>query len=179
MFDINGDGVPDLTVPFGEDASYGAAFDPNLMVYHWNSLFPQLSTYRQAAPWVAGKHSPNSIWKPSITYTNSASFSGSNEDGAFRMSFTHFEQNGNLVNSRLLRNTLDFSGEYKLTKNLKANANITYTANSGRGRYGTGYDGDNLMQSFRQWWQTNVDIFDQRDAYMQTGENLHGTQLRH
>ncbi|MGB3453702.1 MAG: SusC/RagA family TonB-linked outer membrane protein [Moheibacter sp.] len=172
MFDINGDGVPDLTVPFGEDASYGAAFDPNLMVYHWNSLFPQLSTYRQAAPWVAGKHSPNSIWKPSITYTNSASFSGSNEDGAFRLSFTHFEQNGNLVNSRLLRNTLDFSGEYKLTKNLKANANITYTANSGRGRYGTGYDGDNPMQAFRQWWQTNVDIFDQRDAYMQTGENL-------
>lgn len=172
MFDVNGDGIPDLTVPFYEDASYGAAFDPNLMVYQWNSLFPQLPTYRQASPWVAGKHSPNSIWKPSITYTNSASFSGSNEDGAFRMSFTHFEQNGNLVNSKLLRNTLDFSGEYNLAKNLKANANITYTANSGRGRYGTGYDGDNPMQAFRQWWQTNVDIYDQREAYMLTGENL-------
>jgi hypothetical protein len=26
--DINGDGVDDLTTPFTEDASYGAAFDP-------------------------------------------------------------------------------------------------------------------------------------------------------
>lgn len=172
MFDINGDGIPDLTVPFGEDASYGAEFDPNLYVYQWNSLFPQLPTYRQATPWVAGKHTPNDVWKPSVTYTNSASFSGSNEDGAFRLSFTHFEQTGNLVNSKLLRNTIDFSGEYNLTTKLKANANITYTSNHGRGRYGTGYDGNNPMQAFRQWWQTNVDIFEQRDAYMMTGENI-------
>lgn len=171
-YDLTGDGVLDILVVTELDASYGDPFDSNLMVYHWNSLFPQLPTYRQSAPWVAAKHTPNVIWKPSTTYTNSASFSGSNDDGAFRLSFTHFEQNGNLVNSRLMRNTLDFSGEYKLAKNLKTNANITYTSNSGRGRYGTGYNGDNPMQAFRQWWQTNVDIYDQRDAYMLTGQNL-------
>src|SRR5690606_17614129 len=33
-------------------------------------------------------------------------------------------------------------------------------------------DGDNPMQAFRQWWQTNVDIYDQREAYMLTGENI-------
>lgn len=171
-FDINGDGVADLTVPFYEDASYGGEFDPNLMVYHWNSLFPQLPTYRQPAPWVAGKNTPNSIWEKSITFNNSASFSGSNEDGSFRLSFTHFNQKGNLVNSKLLRNTIDFSGEYNLTKDLKANANITYTSNKGRGRYGTGYSGDNPMQAFRQWWQMNVDMDGQREAYELTGQNL-------
>ncbi len=172
QYDLTGDGNLDILVVGELDASYGDPFDPNLMVYHWNSLFPQLPTYRQAAPWVAGKHTPNEIWKPSITFTNSASFSGSNEEGAFRLSFTHFEQNGNLVNSKLLRNTIDFSGEYKLARDLKVSANIAYTNNRGKGRYGTGYDGDNPMQAFRQWWQTNVDIYDQRDAYMLTGENL-------
>jgi hypothetical protein len=38
--DINGDGVDDLTTPFTEDASYGAAFDPSLLlVYQWNSIY--------------------------------------------------------------------------------------------------------------------------------------------
>lgn len=32
-FDVNGDGVKDLITPTTEDASYGAKFDPNLMVY--------------------------------------------------------------------------------------------------------------------------------------------------
>src|SRR6185369_16856339 len=32
FFDVNGDGVDDLVTPTTEDASWGAAFDPNLMV---------------------------------------------------------------------------------------------------------------------------------------------------
>lgn len=170
-YDINGDGIIDLTVPFEEDASYGAAFDPNLMIYQWNALFPQLPTYRQATPWVAGKHDPNYIWKKSITTTNSASFSGSNEDGSFRLGFTNFKQEGNLVNSRLLRNTIDFSGEYNFTDKLRVSANMTYTNNRGKGRYGTGYDGNNPMQAFRQWWQMNVDMVEQYQAYQLTGLN--------
>lgn len=170
--DANGDGVADLTVPFTEDASYGAAFDPNLMVYHWNSAFPQLSTYRQAAPWVAAKNTPNDIWKKSITYVNSAAFSGGNDEGAFRVGFTNFNQEGNLDNSRILRNSLDFSGEYKFSEKLSVATNITYTSTRGKGRYGTGYHGNNPMQAFRQWWQTNVDMYEQRDAYFLTGQNI-------
>ncbi|WP_282117629.1 hypothetical protein, partial [Cellulophaga baltica] len=35
LYDVDGDGIDDLTTPFTEDASYGAAFDPNLLVYQW------------------------------------------------------------------------------------------------------------------------------------------------
>src|SRR5690606_9045211 len=35
-----------------------------------------------------------------------------------------------------------------------------------------GYDSENIMQSFRQWYQTNVDLFEQRDAYFATRENI-------
>lgn len=160
-----------LATQFGADASYGAAFDPNLMVYQWNSLFEGLSTYGKATPWLAAKNDPNSIWGTSSTYVNSASFSGSNEDGGFRVSFTNNLTNGNLANSELKRNTLSFSGDYKITDNLKATASIIYTNNKGKGRVGTGYDGLNPMQAFRQWWQTNVDLKEQEQAYWLTKRN--------
>ncbi|MBA5629609.1 SusC/RagA family TonB-linked outer membrane protein [Moheibacter lacus] len=172
LSDVNGDGVLDLTTPFTEDASYGAAFDPNLMIYQWNSIYPQLPTYRQASPWVAGQEDPNYIWNISETYTNSVAFSGGNDKGAFRLGFTNFTQNGNLVNSKLLRNSLDFSGDYSFTDELTVSANISYVNNSGKGRVGTGYEGNNPMQSFRQWWQTNVDMRQQEAAFLLTGQNI-------
>jgi hypothetical protein len=51
--DVDGDGVPDLVVGTNNDASVGA-FDPSLMVYQWNSLYPQLPGYHKT-PWVAAK----------------------------------------------------------------------------------------------------------------------------
>ncbi len=53
--DVDGDGVPDLVVGTNNDASVGTAFDPSLMVYQWNSLYPQLPGYHKATPWVAAK----------------------------------------------------------------------------------------------------------------------------
>ena len=170
--DINGDGIVDPIVYVYDDASFGAAFDPNLMVYNWNSFYPQLPTYLQATPWIAGKSTPNDIWKTSSTYVNSASFSGGNEEGGFRMSITNYLQEGALVNSELKRNTVDFSGEYKLSDRLTAGANMTYTNNKGKGRIGTGYEGRNPMQGFRQWWNTAVDMNDQKWAYDLTKQNI-------
>ena len=37
-----------------------------------------------------------------------------------------------------------------------------------RDRNTTGY-GDNIVTGFRQWWETNVDIRKQRDAYFNSG----------
>ena len=154
-----------LATQFGADASYGPAFDPNLMVYQWNALFEGLPTYGQLTPWVAAKNDPNSIWGISTTFVNTAAFSGANEDGGFRLSVTNSLTDGNLVNSKLTRNTVSFGGDYKLSDRLKASGNIIYTNNKGKGRVGTGYDGLNPMQAFRQWWQVNVDLKEQEMAY--------------
>ncbi len=163
--DINGDGQLDYLVQYGADASYGAAFDPNLMVYQWNAFFPGTSAYGQATPWVAAKNDPNSVWKNITTFQNSASFFGANENGNFRVGFTNFQDEFGLVNSRQLRNSLDFNGSYNITDKLTVSAKMTYVDNSARGRVGTGYDGWNPMQQFRQWWQVNVDMQDLERAY--------------
>src|SRR3970040_2267287 len=113
LADINGDGIDDLTTPFTEDASYGAAFDPSLMVYQWNSIYPQLpDTYHKATPWVAGKHNPNSVWGTGSTAVNSVALDGGTDKSSFRLGFTNLLQEGNLPNSSIKRNTITFSASH-------------------------------------------------------------------
>ena len=168
-FDINGDGINDQVVPFTEDASYGAAFDPNLNVYQWTSIFPELPGYQKATPWVAAKNTPNALFKDALTNTNSVSFGKSTENAAFRLGFTNKMQTGVLPNSSIKRNTINFSASQTLNLSLTVSGDISYTNNTGKVRNGTGYDSNNPMQAFRQWWQTNVDIKQQKEAYFNSG----------
>ncbi|WP_452221467.1 SusC/RagA family TonB-linked outer membrane protein [Lacinutrix salivirga] len=171
--DIDGDGNPDLTTPFTEDASYGAAFDPNLQVFQWNSIYPQLpGTYQQASPWVAGANDPNYVWQAGANRVNSFALDGGTESSSFRLGVTNLLQEGNLPNSEIKRNTITFSGSHDLNEKLTASSAFTYTRTGGKGRYGTGYDANNIMQQFRQWFQTNVDFAAQEAAYFATGDNI-------
>jgi TonB-linked SusC/RagA family outer membrane protein len=171
-YDLNGDGVDDQVVPFTEDASYGAAFNPSLNVYQWNSIFPQLPGYGKATPWVAGKHNPNTFFVDALTTTNSVSFGKSTDTTTFRLGFTNKMQEGVNPNGLIKRNTLTFSGSQKLSENLTVTGDFSFTNNNGRGRNGTGYSSGNPMQAFRQWWQTNVDLQEQKAAFFSTGENI-------
>ncbi|AUC77485.1 SusC/RagA family TonB-linked outer membrane protein [Olleya sp. Bg11-27] len=170
--DLDGDGNPDLITPTTEDASYGAAFDPNLLVFQWDNLYPQLEGYGQASPWVAGENDPNYVWGTSGTFVNSVGLDGSSDTSSFRLGYTNMLQEGNLPNSEIKRNSITFSGSNDFSDKLTATTNFTYTKTSGKGRYGTGYDSNNVMQQFRQWWQTNVDLRAQKNAYFSTGENI-------
>lgn len=170
--DVNGDGILDETVPFGEDASYGGAFDPDRMVYQWNSIYPELDTYQQATPWQYAENDANSVWTTSSTLINSVDLTGGDEKGTFRLGYTNMMQEGNLPNSEIKRNNISFNGSLNLTEKLTASTSFNFTKTDGKGRYGTGYDSKNPMQQFRQWFQTNVDLEEQKQAYLQTGQNI-------
>ena len=173
LADINGDGIDDLTTPFTEDASYGAAFDPTKLVYQWNSIYPQLKdTYGKASPWVAGKANPNSVWGTGSTAVNSVSLDGGDDKSSFRLGFTNLLQEGNLPNGSIKRNTISFSGSHSLTEKMKASTSFNFIKTDGKGRNGTGYSSGNVMQQFRQWNQMNVDFDAQKEAYFLTKENL-------
>ncbi|TDX86025.1 SusC/RagA family TonB-linked outer membrane protein [Epilithonimonas xixisoli] len=168
--DINGDGTPDNVVYTYDDASFGSAFDPNMMVYNWDSQYPQLPGYLKPTRFVAGRD-PNMIWNTAATYQNAVAFSGGNDKGKFRMGYTNFLQDGALVNSNITKNSIDFSADYNFTEKLNVFGNISYVNTRGRGRVLTGYDSRNPMQTFRQWWNTSVDMDRQREAYNLTGQN--------
>ena len=142
------------------------------MVYDWRSIYPQLDTYQQASPWVAGANGPESIFRNGISnYTNIA-LEGGNEEGTFRFGYTNDDRQGILPNSLIKKDIVDLSGTYNLTDKLSATGKATYIRVSGQGRYGPGYDSGNVVQMLRQWFQMNVDLEEQKDAYFQTGQNI-------
>ncbi|WP_456378437.1 SusC/RagA family TonB-linked outer membrane protein [Lutibacter sp.] len=170
--DVDGDGIDDLTTPFTEDASFGGAFDPNLLVYQWDAFYPESPNYLTATPYIAAKNTPVSLYETGVTLNNSVSLSGANDEGSFRLGYTNLDQTGILPNSSLKRNSFDFNGSYNLSDKLTVGVKSTFTKTDGKGRNGSGYDAGNLMQSFRQWFQVNVDMNDQRDAYFATRRNI-------
>ncbi|PWJ60244.1 TonB-linked SusC/RagA family outer membrane protein [Dyadobacter jejuensis] len=169
--DINGDGVPDLVNPTREDGSYGAAFDPNLMVYQWESFVPESEHYLKPMPWVAAQNDPSKFFEQQVTWNHSVGLNGGNENGTFRLAYTYFDDKGILPNSSQKRHNLNFNGTYNFSSKLKSSISANYANQGTIGRYSTGYS-DNLMTNFRQWWQTNVDIKRQKYFYDLTGRNV-------
>lgn len=169
--DIDGDGTDDLIVPTSEDASWGAPFDPNLNVIHWDALDPLADNYGEKRPWVASPNGIDYFFQTGMRYINSIAFDGATDKGSFRLSYTNYDETGILPNSSIKKNTINFSGDYKFTKRLDVEAGINYVNTKAVGRYGTGYSGQNVMQSFGQWIQTNVDFARLEEKYLRADGN--------
>jgi TonB-linked SusC/RagA family outer membrane protein len=163
--DLNGDGTKELIAPVSEDASWGARFDPNLLVVQWTALDPLASNYGEKTPWVFPKHSIESLFETGVKYTNNIAFDAGNDKGAFRLSYTNVDEKGIMANSSIKRNTINFSGSYDLSDRFKIEANANYINIKAIGRFGTGYDEQNPMMAFAQWFQTNVDIKELLENY--------------
>jgi len=169
--DVDGDGIDDLIVPLTEDASFGGRFDPNLNVFHWNALDPDSPYYLQKRPWVAAENMPDKFFNDAVTYNNNISMAGSTENGTYRFSYTNFLQNGLMPNSELRRNTFALNASSKMNDKLTVSASANLVKSDATGRNETGYS-DNILTSFRQWWQTNVDVKELEDIYFKTRRNV-------
>ena len=156
--DIDGDGEDEKVVKTMDDASFGSKFDPSMEVYHWDALYPSEDNYLETRPWKAPEHGIDYFFRPGPRVENNISFSGANEEGSFRLSYTNQAQKGIIPNSNTQKNNVSFKGSYNFTDELSVNASANYVNNRTTGRYGTGYDGRNIMQAFGQWFQTNVDF---------------------
>ncbi|MDP5169811.1 MAG: SusC/RagA family TonB-linked outer membrane protein, partial [Bacteroidia bacterium] len=166
-----GAGLELITATY-EDASYGVKLDPNLSVYDWRSLYPQLSSYGQKFPLVGATNDASSFYETSRMFNTNVAVDGGTDKSTYRLSFTNTDQNGVLPNSHIARNGVSFSGSYDLTDRVKVSSNVNYVLTEGLGRYGTGYDNRNPNQSFRQWYQVTTDMVDQKNAYDETGLNI-------
>lgn len=169
--DINGDGTKDLIVPMSEDASYGAKFDPSKQVYYWGSFDPTSPNYGKTIPWQAANHPQSDIFVNPWGSNNSVVVDGGSDKGFFKLGYTKNVENGILPNSSVRKDLINLSASYNITDRLTATGAANFSTIAGKGRYGTGYDSKNLMTNMRQWWQTNVDITEQKDAYFRTRKN--------
>lgn len=155
---------------FGDDASYGPAFDPNLLVYQWDSFDPSSPNYGKATPWLAAKNGPVKFFETPTTYVNTVSLEKGDKKSNISLSYTNMLSNGLLPNSELRKNTVSAKFNYDFTDKLHASVFSTLTLQDTKGRNETGYS-DNIVSGFRQWWQTNVDVLALRDAYANNGNS--------
>ncbi|MDY0987335.1 SusC/RagA family TonB-linked outer membrane protein [Flavobacterium sp. CFBP9031] len=169
--DANGDGIPDQVVDMTADSSFGNAFDPSLNVFQWTAFAPGNANYGKATPWVAAANDPGKFFQKSFSTVNNIGLSGGDEKGSYNFSYTNNNESGILPNSRLNRNIINGSFSRNLSDKIKTTAFFTFSDQSTVGRNSTGY-GDNILTGFRQWWQTNVDVRDLKDAYNVNGQNV-------
>nr|WP_314897464.1 SusC/RagA family TonB-linked outer membrane protein [uncultured Flavobacterium sp.] len=166
--DINGDGIDDLVVPTSEDASFGAAFDPNLMVYNWNAFTPYSDSYGKATPWQAAKNGPITFFNSPLTISNSISFEDGNEKTSIVFNYNNTKQNGIMPNSEMKKNSFSLKLNHQFTDKLSMTSFVNYNQENTIGRNSTGYN-DNIAGMFRQWFQTNVDIQELKQVYERSG----------
>ncbi|WP_291102021.1 MULTISPECIES: SusC/RagA family TonB-linked outer membrane protein [unclassified Flavobacterium] len=169
--DVNGDGIDDLLVPTGYDISYGNAFDPRLQVYGWNSFAPGNANFGKTTPWVAAKNDPTTFFEKSFGSINSINLNGGDETSTFNLNFSNNTDKGILPNSSLKRNILGGTFSKDLSDKFKAIAFFTFTDQNTVGRNSLGY-GNNFLGSFRQWWQTNVDVKELKQEYFRNHDNV-------
>jgi len=169
--DVNGDGIDDLLVDTTADASFGNAFDPNLMVYQWNAFAPGNPNFGRPTPWTAGRNDPREFFQDSFSTVNNINFNGGDDNSTFNFGYTNNNERGILPNSRLNKNAITGNFTRNLSDNLKITAFANFTDQSTVGRNSVGY-GDNLIGGFRQWWQTNVDIKELKQEYFRNRENI-------
>lgn len=155
------------TVDTSNDASYGDAFDGR-GVYQWDSATPYSNNYNKTTAWSAAANGPISFFKTAITNTNSFSLEKATERSSLSMSYINTIQTGILPNSELKKNQLSARFSQKITDKLTANAYAAVTLQNTVGRNSTGYS-DNIIGSFRQWWQTNVDLKELQHVYNASG----------
>jgi len=174
FFDANADGQKDLVVPTFAPRSWGPRFDPSLMVYDWESFDQSSPNYRKPKPWIAALNGPDTFYETAFSTNNSIMVDGLVEGkGSFKLGYSRNDEKGILPNSRVLKNIVNFSSSYNITKNLVASALVNYSNTEGRGRYGTGYDsGRNVNSNFRHFNQTNVDVQEQKAAYFRNRTNV-------
>ncbi|NOZ48058.1 MAG: SusC/RagA family TonB-linked outer membrane protein [Chlorobi bacterium] len=170
-YDYDGDGTLDYVEPTTEDASMGSKFDPNLMIYNWASFYPESPTYNQKVPYVAGANDPSYFFQRARTLTSSIDISGGSDVATFRLGYTNTDETGMMPNSELKRNNITFNGSFDVMDNLTVSASAMYTHNYTKGRNHTGYS-DNILSSFRQWYNIGVDMKLQEDYYMLNHNNV-------
>lgn len=166
-----GSGVAPV-VRFQDDASYGPKFDPNLMVYQWDAIDPLHPNFGKTRPWVAAENDPTSFYETGVNSNQSIVVSGGGDKTTFNLGYTRNDIKGNLPNSTIDKDMFNFNASYEATERLTVSASGNYTRTVGMGRYGTGYSGNNPNQQFRQWWQTNVDLKEQEEAYFRNRQNI-------
>ncbi|WP_319502028.1 SusC/RagA family TonB-linked outer membrane protein [uncultured Draconibacterium sp.] len=146
-------------VNYAADESWGPKMDGTL-VRQWYSWYPDDPNYGKMTPFIAHPDNIKDFYETGITTNNNIALEGGGDDTLFRLSFTNFKQTGTLPVSELNRNTIAFNGSTKLTDKFTASASMNYVKTKNDGIPSQGYSDvqGNVVTSFNQWFQRQLDM---------------------
>lgn len=173
--DIDGDGTDELIGNTYDDASFGPRFEGQ-EVYQWDAFVEGGPNFMTPTPWQAPENTPIDFLESGTEFQNSIQINGGFEGGNYSVGYSQNNTTGILPNSKLDKNRLNFSAGYDVSDRLTVSGKIQYSKTDGRARPATGYG--TIFSEFRQWWATQVDIEQQREAYFRnrTNETWNWTQ---
>ncbi len=135
----------------------------------WWSWFPGTPDYGKVVPLTSNPNNVRDFFETGVTYNNAISLSGGNDNTLFRFSYANVNQSGIIPNSKLNKNNIGISASTKLTDQLTLSTSINLAKNEVSGRPTYGYEGNNPVLSFNQWFQRQLDIDRLRDYKNQDG----------
>jgi len=163
---------PDDGIPYGNmsaDASWGPAFDPNILVYQWDAFDPTSKNFGKPHPWVVAENMPITFFETPVTYVNGLSLEKGTRKNNLLISYDNMKSSGIMPNSDLNKNTFTVKINHDFTPKLHASVYSTLVIQKTKGRNRVGYQGKNILSQFRQWWATNIDIKEQKRAFFDSG----------
>lgn len=142
---------------YGTDASWGPAFDGSEYApwYAWDPTHP---LFGQTAKW-QHEMDVNDLFDTGLTNTTNLAFARSGKDYMTRISFTNAAREGVAPNSDAVRRFLSAKTRFKPVDRLTVSLDYKYTYRKDHNAAAEGYGGDaNVLYSYLQWGQTNVDL---------------------
>ncbi len=103
------------------------------------------------------------FFETGLTAINSVSFDGANDQGDYRVGFTHLNQTGTVPNSKLGRSTVAINVGKKITSKLTSRAWANYIRTTSDGRPQQGSNTTNIIATILAGTPVTVDINDLRD----------------
>lgn len=173
---FNSNGQPVQIVQTDVDQMTGPAYD-NSLVYQWDAFSPGNPNYGKATPWRPAAHyKPTDYFVTPVSTSTSVFVDGGSDKSTFKMGYTRSKDKGYLPNSKQTKDLLNMGVTYNPVPQLTVGGEFNYSDVNAIGRYGYGYYGGNgtqinPMTDFRQWWETGIDLPEQKADYFRTLTN--------
>lgn len=148
---------------FGSDQSWGARFDENVLVATPLYYDETSSQYGKAQPFVHRLDLAD-LYETGVANTTNVSFSKAGKDYSTRISFTNSQRDGIMRNSDAVRRFLGIKTTFKPSDWMNVSLDYKYTYRRNHNSANQDYSGvGNVVYSYTQWGQTQVDLNDYKD----------------
>lgn len=141
---------------YAADESWGPRMD-GTMYRPWWSWLPG-DDYGTQIPLEAQPDNVRDFFETGLSNINTVAINGGGENIGYRFSFTNQNQSGVIPNSELDKNIVQVNLNSEIVKNLNLEVNANFSSIAGQGRPEFGYNGDNPLTSFNQWFQRQLNM---------------------